>query len=274
MQMKEPDYQEFWRNLVLSHKGEYPEGPSIFNRKDKAEAFEEGTRRKNRAKRDVLIDFVKADLKPGETAMDVGAGTGRWTVPLAQVAARVTAVEPAGAMMDILKRNVAETGKTNVDFVQSRWEDAEVGMHDIVTSAHSIYMSLDFAAFVHKMEAHARRRVYIAMRHFPIDGIIQELSIKIYGNRHDGPNFIIGYNALYQMGIYANVLMEDVQHRWTDATVEDAFARAKRHLHLEGNAAYDDLLRETLKRRLTFKDGVYSWPDGMNSALVWWEVTK
>lgn len=271
---KETDYLALWSELVLSRRGQHPEGPSIFNRKDKAEAFEAGTRRKNRDRRDMLVDFITNDLKPGETALDIGAGTGRWTVPLAKAAAKVTAVEPAGAMLEILKKNAYEAGLANVEYVNSTWEQAEVGMHDVVGCAHAMYMSADFAAFVRKMEAKARRRCYLAIRHFPIDGIIQELSMKIYGNPHDGPNFIIGYNALYQLGIYANVLMEYVQHRWNDETIDDAFARAKRHLYLEGLATHDKLIRETLERRLTYKDGVYAWPDGMNSALVWWDVVK
>jgi FkbM family methyltransferase len=269
---KEADYLALWRELVLSRRGQHPDGPSIFNRKERAEAFEEGTRRKNRERRDLLVDFIKADLKPGETALDIGAGTGRWTVPLAKVVAKVTAVEPAGAMLAILKNNANDAGLTNIEYVQANWEQAEVSMHDVVGCAHAMYMSADFAAFVRKMESSARRRCYLAIRHFPIDGVIQELSMKIYGNPHDGPNFIIGYNALYQMGIYANVVMEYVQHRWRDDTAGEAFARAKRHLHLEGLGTYDALIRETLERRLTYKDGVYAWPDGMNSALVWWDV--
>lgn len=271
---KEADYLALWRELVLDRRGQHTDDAAIFNRKDKAEAFEAGTRRKNHDRRDLLVEFITKDLRPGEMALDIGAGTGRWTVPLAKAAAKVTAVEPAGAMLDILKSNVAEAGLTNVDYVNATWEQAEVGMYDVVGCAHAMYMSPDFALFIHKMESKARRRCYLAIRHFPIDGIIQELSMKIYGNPHDGPNFIIGYNALYQLGIYANVLMEYVQHRWMDDTADEAFARAKRHLHLEGLETYDKLIRETLERRLTYKDGVYAWPDGMNSALVWWDVVK
>jgi hypothetical protein len=112
----------------------------------------------------------------------------------------------------------------------------------------------------------------MGVRHFPINGIIQELHRKIHGYPHDGPNFIIAYNALYQMGIYGNVLMEELQHRWIDTTLDNAFERAKRHLHLRGSTGHDELIRETLKRRLTLMNGVYSWPDGMNSALIWWNV--
>jgi hypothetical protein len=104
----------------------------------------------------------------------------------------------------------------------------------------------------------------------PHDGITGELSLSIYGERHDSPNAIIAYNALYSMGIYANVLVEDGIYHWINSTFEEAFARAKRHLRLESSAAHDELIRDTLIRRLTYKDNSYIWPDGMRSALLWW----
>ncbi len=274
MQEKEANYLEMWRELVMSHRGQQFHGErSSFNRKEKAEAYEAGTRRKNRERPDVLVEFVRDNLKPGETALDIGAGTGRWTVPLATAAARVAAVEPAGPMMDILKRNAADAGVADkIDFVPSTWEAAEVGVHDIVTCAHAMYMNPDFAGFIRKVEAHARKRCYIGIRHFPIDGIIQELNEKIYGTIHDGPNFIVAYNALYQMGIYGNVMLEALQHRWHDESIDSAFDRAKRHLRVQDTNKYDDLIRSTLERRLKLREGLYYWPDGMNSALIWWEV--
>ncbi len=268
--MVEPDYLQIWRDLVQQGGNTFT---GAFNHKDKAEAYEVSTKRKNLGRRDDLLDFVKNDLKPDYTILDIGAGTGRWTVPLAKVAARVTAVDPAKAMLNVLKRNAEEAGVTDkIDFVIATWEDANIGMYDFVISFHAIYMSADFATFIRKMEAHAKRRCYLGLRHFPIDGIIQELAIKIHGTRHDSPNFIIGYNALYQMGIYANVVIEDARHSWIDEIPETAFNRAKRHLHLENNRDYDSLIRETLKRRLILKDGFFQWPDRMTTALVWWEI--
>lgn len=178
-------------------------------------------------------------------------------------------------MMDIMKHNAEESGvASKIDYVLSTWEAAGVGVHDIVTCAHAMYMTPDFAWFVHKVEAHARKRVYLGIRHFPIDGIIQELNQKLYGTPHDGTNFIVAYNALYQMGIYANVLMEELQHRWVDESIDSAFMRAKRHLRMENTTENDALIRSTLERRLVLKDGAYTWPDGMNSALVYWDIKK
>ncbi len=267
--LQEPDYLGIWRSLV-KHSGS--NFPHAFKRKDQAEAYEASTRRKNMGRRDTLLEKVITEIKPDYTILDIGAGTGRWTIPLAKNAARITAVDPSEAMLTILKQNAAASGVADkIEIIQQPWEEAEVGLYDFVISFHAMYMSPDFAGFVHKMETHTRRRCYLGLRHFPIDGIIQELSTKIHGTRHDSPNFIIGYNALYQMGIYGNVIIEDFQHNWIDETTEDAFNRAKRHLLIENTSTHDTLVRDTLKRRLISQEGKYLWPDCMTTALVWWE---
>ena len=82
---------------------------------------------------------------------------------------------------------------------------------------------------------------------------------------------MVAYNALYSMGIYANVLVEPYILPWVDSTLEQAFDRAKRRLYLESTNSYDDLIKETLAKRLTRTDNRYLWPDGMRSALLWWK---
>ena len=271
----EPDYLQLWKELARTGRGRSPSSFSYFDNKEKAEAFDAASRQKNRGRQDILLDVVKRELKPEDTVIDIGAGTGRWSIPLAEIAAQVTAVEPARSMSDVLVRNADEAGvRDKITLVHETWETADVGIHDIVVSFHSMYMSADLAAFVRKMEAHASRCCYMGIRHFRIDGIIQELSAKVHGTRHDSTNFVIAYNALYQMGIYANVFMEDFRRSWTDPTLETAFARAKRHLHIEDETAYDDLVRDTLERRLTHEGSSYRWPDSMTTALVWWRPSQ
>ena len=108
------------------------------------------------------------------------------------------------------------------------------------------------------------------MRLPPHDGVIGELSRHIYGHSHDSPNAVIACNALYSMGIYVNVVVEEGIHRWTDSTLEEAFTRAKRHLRLESSIDHDELIRSTLARRLKYDNNRYIWPDGMRAALFWW----
>jgi SAM-dependent methyltransferase len=220
---------------------------------------------------DPLLDHILERLTSEMTVLDIGAGIGRWTLPIAGKVGRVTAVEPLPGMRQVLVERAAANGITNLEVVGTPWLEAEVAPHDVGIAAHATYTTTDLLRFVRKMDASARRTCYLALRVPAHDGVIGELSERIRGSWHDSPNFIVGYNLLLSTGFYGNVLMEPRPLRhWTDPTLEKAVARAKRHLHLE-DASQDDAIREVLSRRLQFADGVYRWPDGMRSALIWWD---
>lgn len=63
-----------------------------------------------------------AGVSPGETVVDVGAGTGFWTEPLVRrvgPSGRVFAVDVEPIMVEEIRTLVAERGLANVDVVQS-----------------------------------------------------------------------------------------------------------------------------------------------------------
>jgi len=259
--LMETDWLKLWRELVLAGP---PTSSSELAKRYKVHAG------KRNERPDKLLDFILREIDGETTVLDIGAGSGRWTIPLAKTAKTVTAVEPSNAMVDNLHRNVASAKLNNIQITQSSWEDAIVEPHDITVCAHAMYASPDLASFVRKIERYTTRTCYLAIRLPPFDGIIGELSLGIYGRHHDSPNAIIAYNALYSIGIYANMLVESDIYRWTDNTFEEAFARAKRHLRLQSSTTYDTLIRDTLAKRLSLSNNCYVWPDGMRSALLWW----
>jgi SAM-dependent methyltransferase len=224
------------------------------------------------AEPDALLAHILDRLSPAMSVLDVGAGIGRWSLPLARRARAVTAVEPLPGMREILADRIAQSGLANVALAAAPWMEAEVPPHDVVIAAHAVYATPDLAAFVRRLEAHARRSVYLALRVPARDGIIGELSHLIHGRWHDSPNFIVGYNLLLEAGFTPNVLVEPRRsRRWIDPTLEAALARARRHLQL-ADSAHDETIRRVLARRLREADGGYLWPDGMRSALIWWDL--
>ncbi len=257
------DWLELWRELVQS-----PRAPD----NDRIKRYREHARR-GWHRPDPLLDFVLESVDQTTSVLDIGAGDGRWSIPLARKARSVTAVEPDGDMRELLQDNLKRGGE-NVRIITGAWEEAETNVHDIAVCAHAIYSSPDFSLFIRKMEQHARKACYLAMRLPPVDGVISELTRSVYGRAHDSVNAVVAYNALYALGIYANVVVEDEILRWTNTTQEEALKRAKRHLRLESSDQYDVLIRETLKRRLTAVDGEMVWPDGMRSALLWWKTKE
>jgi SAM-dependent methyltransferase len=220
---------------------------------------------------DVLLEHILGRLTSALTVLDIGAGIGRWTLPIAKRVARVTAVEPLQGMREVLLERAAAHGLTNLDVVDVPWLTADVPPHDVAIAAHATYTTTDLVGFVRKMEASARRTCYLALRVPAHDGVIGELCERIQGCWHDSPNFIVAYNLLLSTGYHPHVLMEPHATRfWLDPSVDDALARAKRHLHLDDDR-HDTTIREVLFRRLTLVDGAYRWPDGMRSALIWWD---
>jgi 2-polyprenyl-3-methyl-5-hydroxy-6-metoxy-1,4-benzoquinol methylase len=260
----EPDWLELWRELVKSTYN--PGSERLWQRYEKHA-------RKRSERPDPLLEFVKDNLAPGDTVIDIGAGSGRWSIPLAAKAKSVSAIEPSPEMSGLLRQSIDASGRDNIEIITAKWEDASIQPHDIAVCVHAMYSSSDLAGFVRKMERHARKRCYLAMRLLQADSILGELSLAIYGRRHDSANAIVAYNALFSMGIYANVMIEEGIYRWENASLEEAFLRAKRHLRLETEIRFDSLIRDTLQRRLDYHNNAYVWPDGMRSALLWWSPT-
>jgi SAM-dependent methyltransferase len=275
MPMKEADWSALWREL--SYRFRWPEKMGRGENADRwlrrANSFASAPEGRDE-ETDPLTEFVLKSLGPQSTVLDIGAGTGRWSIPMAKVARKVTAIDPSPAMLTVLRQRIEAAELANIEVVQARWEEIEVEPHQVALCSHAMYSSPDLLGFVRKMERSALKRCFLVMRVPSPDGIIGELSQRIYGQGHDSPNFIVGYNILYEAGILANVLMESQTRPWTNDSLDDALERAKRHLGLHQNPEHDSMIRHFLTQRLTFREGKYRWPDGMRSALVWWDCGK
>jgi FkbM family methyltransferase len=227
--------------------------------------------RKRVERPDTLLDFIITLMDAQDTVLEIGPGNGRWTIPIAHKVKSVTAVEPGPDMAEILSENIQMVNLHNVEIIREAWEKADPGKYDFCLCAHAMYNSTDLEKFVTKMEAHANKLCALSIRIPPADGVMSELSAMIYGNRHDSPDAIIAYNALYDLAIYADVKVEEQIVNWTNDTLEEAFRRAKRHLRVEETLQFDSDIKSTLQRKLVLSDGLYKWPDGMRSALLYWK---
>ncbi|MBN1260293.1 MAG: class I SAM-dependent methyltransferase [Anaerolineae bacterium] len=269
------NWLSLWRDLVIAYaRGRQAEDTGQTDVwLTKAHAYHEAVLQRW-AKPDSSRDFIAADLAvhPGDTALDIGAGTGAWTVFLAQRARQVTALDPSPAMLAVLQENVAAAGLDNVAVIQGGWPEIAVQPHDVVLCSHALYGVPDFAAFVHKMEQVARRRCYLLLRIPMPDSIMAEAARHVWGHPYDSPNFQVAYNALMQLGIFTNVLLEDtgLWEPWTNASLDEALVNVKRRLGLVEDTTHDAFLSDLLARRLSKRDGQFVWPRGTRSALVYW----
>ncbi|TWP34306.1 class I SAM-dependent methyltransferase [Leekyejoonella antrihumi] len=113
----------------------------------RAKSFEEGAVAYERSRPtfpDALFDDLVATAGPrlGRGVLEVGAGTGRATLPLARRGARIQVVEPSGDMLHILAERLhAEDLQDAVTVRQGTFEDVATGdgPYGVVVAAQSFH---------------------------------------------------------------------------------------------------------------------------------------
>lgn len=193
--LTELDWADHWRRLVEAREEQVGGRPANFwDRRARAYSFSlSGTD-------DPLLAILEPYLAPGRTLIDVGAGSGRHSVPLAARLDWVTAVEPSEGMRALLPP------VDNMTVVASRWEEAEVTPADLVLSAHVLYPVAAAVPFVEKMEASARERVFLSLRDGQLAHPAEQLWEQMTGQRRARqPQFYDAYNLLHWMGVRPDV---------------------------------------------------------------------
>jgi SAM-dependent methyltransferase len=99
-------------------------------------------------------------LPEGGEVLDVGAGGGAASLPLAGRAGRLVAVDESPAMVAAFLA-AAEAAGVPAEGVEGRWPEVagRVGVADVVVCHHVLYNVADLAPFVTALTGHARRRV-------------------------------------------------------------------------------------------------------------------
>ena len=156
--------------------------------------------RSTHARSDEFLRVLEPYLSPRKTLIDVGAGTGRHTTPLAERLEWVTAVEPSEGMRSHIPP------RHNITVIGSSWEDAEVAPADLVICSHVLYGVAAPAPFVAKLESAARERVFVMLRETNLPHPAAELRRRLLGDEGSRlPRFSELFMLLLQMGIAPDV---------------------------------------------------------------------
>ena len=214
---------------------------------------------------------LRQEVTPHTSVLDVGAGTGRFTLALASLVHHITAVEPNNAMLNYLRQDAAAEGFTNISYIPTTWQDVPNDLHaDIVLCSHVLYPLRDVDTFIAKLRVATLRACYIYMRASHFDASTSHLWQHFHGDaRCPAPGYIHALDVLFDMGIYANVEVVKMPGVLRYSSLDVAVGEMLEQLILPDDERTRAELRELLATWLIERNGVLVPPvDEQTCAII------
>ena len=226
---------------------------------------------------DAALNSLFAVLGSGKEVLDVGGGSGRFALPLATRAERVTVVDPSADSIDLLKERAADAGITNVTTINEQWEDADVPAADLVLCSLVLHHVSEPAPFVAKLQQHARNRVAL-LEMVQTPGVVNNPFFeRVHGKPLPPlPGLARLMDLLWAIGIYPDVEMITPEPAVVGPDLDTALEQLRFRLAVRDGtdedarlrAVADELLEETahgitVRRVDPLRPAVVTWrPNG------------
>ena len=270
------DYVTRWRALVRAREDQ---GKRLDRLHGRADAWEGDRARRFRrivtrgGAPDPLFELVRSFVDSRTTVLDVGAGPGRHTLPLARQAAHVTAVEPSPAMRAQLVEQLHDQALTNVTVISEGWPSAAVDPADVVICSHVAYWTAEIEPFVRRLIAVAKRRGFIVLRHTQRETAILDLFEEIWGEpRCLEPAFSDLFGVACQLGLWANVATVSFPTPPSFNSFEDAVTAVQADLLNPEGQRVERTIRDYLALKMVEQDGKWMFKLPATAAgVLWWE---
>ncbi|MEQ8202049.1 MAG: class I SAM-dependent methyltransferase [Syntrophomonadaceae bacterium] len=104
----------------------------------------QASQRENDARYQYTDDFLRShNLYDGNSEiLDIGCGPGAFTVRFARQAKRVTGLDISGKMLAYARKNAAQNGLANVDFIDAPWQDIDLEQYGLEKAYDLVFASL------------------------------------------------------------------------------------------------------------------------------------
>ncbi|MFV0453038.1 MAG: class I SAM-dependent methyltransferase [Propioniciclava sp.] len=234
---------------------------------------------------DLESDFTQLQidtlpLRPQDTVLDIGAGPGRLSVPIAPRVRSVTALDPFASMRDQCRIRAASAGVESIVYSDLDWFDARVGenlaRHDVVLCSRTVALA-DLA----KVSTFATRLAAVIM--WADAPSIPPLLDRLFrgtgspamsqGRGPDrGNSYIQVLNTAYELGYEPSALVVPDGFRAWFPDLDTACDRLRPLRPLPDGAAAEGAFRRNLEDFLTPDGNGMRFEMHTRSVVCWWST--
>lgn len=273
-----------WRNRVRLEREQTDRAREVADPAD----FYAPTSHRFRFDPDAGTDVVRGVLeelaRSEDTWLDVGAGGGRYALPLARLVREVIALDPSRSMLAVLRDGISAGGVRNVRVVEARWPppgwDIDPAVlapfrAEVALMAHVGYDIEEVGPFLDALEASATRACVAVMG----EGAMTTVGRLYWGPIHHEPRVALPalpdlLTLLAARGRMAEVRLVDRQPP-IYADLDDLHERARRQLWLRPGSDRDRRLRRLLEADAVERDGGLWLPeDSARIGVVSWDPVQ
>jgi len=238
----------------------------------KAEWYRKGLEHSNMADR--VLSVVLPRTRGMETFLDVGAGCGTLSIPLAKAGKKVTALDPSPHMVRILREDIKREGIEGIRVVNAAWGEVELEPHDVIICANVPELLKDSTEFLSEANEMARKMVFLIVGVGPLADkfYYRELFPLVFKKEFlPRSDYLKTYTRLHELGIYANVEIIEYDFDQPFDDMNEALAFWKEYMGLV-TEEHDERLRDFLNKKLerTAEGGLLA-RFHKKSAVVWWK---
>jgi len=220
---------------------------------------------------DASLNGLLALAQPDDVWLDVGAGGGRYALPLALAVREVVAIDPSPSMLAALRDDALDGGIENVRVIKGRWPMAEPVAGDVGLMAHVGYDIAEIGPFLDQLESASRRLCVAVMGESAMTTVATLFWQRIHGEPRVRlpalPEMLV---LLAARGRVPEVQLVD-RSPPTFGSLDEALAMARRQLWLREGSQKDELLRQLVAESVTAHDGrhAFEW-DPTNIGIISW----
>jgi len=220
-----------------------------------ANRFRMDPRRTDDATVNVLLSLARAD----DVWLDIGAGGGRYALPLALHVHRLIAVDPSPAMLDALRQDAAANGIANLEIIESRWPMAEPPAADVALMAHVGYDIAEIGPFLDQAEQAAARLCVAVMGESAMATTATLFWSAVHGEPRVSLPALPELLALLAARGRTTTVSYVERVPPTFDSFDEALDMARRQLWVRAGSAKDERLVRTVRDTLTERDGRFAF---------------
>ena len=217
-------------------------------------------------------------LERTDTLIDVGAGAGRYAVPLSRVLGHVTLIEPSPAMAERARSQFAAAERSNFDLLESGWMEAEVEPSTAVLLANVLNPQEEVDEWLGRAVDHAKEWLFL-VHGTPPDTAppLQQVAVAFHGEeRVRQPSFADLLPVLYELGMRPEVKIGERSFARHYATATDAARELAQLATVSATTEHLRQIRSIIRSSLRrLPDGRVALPDVTSPvAFIAWRIHR